>query len=715
MRFLLCWLAIQLPLQAFASSVSCPEDIGALPPSCESCGGEDPANAGHCKNASPAGTHCQCKALSKSSRLFESNVLLGNKNAPSGSLTTSVITATQSGKTVTGTFALETITSLSSLRQSITTTVTATPTSGGEAKTAAAVILAGGVAWLLAEAIGDAAVVEAAIEAPEAPEGHKDDKTCPNPEHKCSDCGGVASVCVTKDGGCRCNNGKCTIEDVKNCDCEESCPKGDQQPTCDSDDCKGVDGKCTIKNKGCECKDSCPDHEMTPFCDDCGGNNNKKCKGIADQGNKFKDCDCLELPKQIPGYMPFGSQLPDWKNDYNNIPDVSDKSYDDQFEGSPKCNMDEASRVREQWFRGLYPQFCSQIKDKKKEFHADLTNKDYKAPTSSRRSLLGFLGARTPPPSATDYDDFKFSFDWKPADGQCWKECNEAFADMASSPCGHTAGDMNIMAKKTDYDIGCGTYKYEITPKADEPEAPPEKKCESGDSNFYMSYGSITRNIGEFCDKLNSMGPVKGGTKLNPPETYNKGTMDQVDFTAEWEGDDKTLYTEVNKDKCKAALGGFIDGCNVPTGKKTQYGDPEKGSNSLNWKHGGSYKEAGITYKISPTAKRHTPAPDDNRGLTSCAVWYKGFWDTFDIWGYGMISADYGQDVLLHKLRACGAVTKWKFDYYVDGPQDAPWPTFKGAEWHAYGRLPIGPQMWSCVGDAIQASGHPTAGSCAGQ
>lgn len=309
------------------------------------------------------------------------------------------------------------------------------------------------------------------------------------------------------------------------------------------------------------------------------------CHQIANQGNKFKDCDCLETPEQIPPYLPFGSQLPNWKNDYN-LPDLGDDSYDDQIKTSPKCDMDKAGQVRFAWFQGLYPQFCSQIKDKKKEFHADLTNKDYKAPNSKRSSLWESLVARTPPPSASDYNDFKFSFDWKPADGQCYKECNDAYNDMTTSPCGHTAGDMNIMAAKTEYDIGCGTYSYEITPKAKEPEAPPEKNCEPTDSNFYMSYSSIQRNIGEFCDKLNSMGPVKGGTKLNPPETYNKGTMDQVDFYAEWDGDDKTLYTEVNKDKCKAALGGFIDGCNVPTGKVTQYGNPEKGSNSLNWKHG---------------------------------------------------------------------------------------------------------------------------------
>lgn len=137
-------------------SISCPEEIGGQPMSCAStlCGGEDPANAGHCTAKNLLGGQCQCKSaycssLTESAELrFRSGVNDGSTAAP----VLSVVTATQSGQTVTGTYVLETILSYSELRQSITTTVTVTATSNGvaEVKTAAAVVLAGGVSWFLA-------------------------------------------------------------------------------------------------------------------------------------------------------------------------------------------------------------------------------------------------------------------------------------------------------------------------------------------------------------------------------------------------------------------------------------------------------------------------------------------------------------------------------------------------------------------------------------
>lgn len=75
--------------------------------------------------------------------------------------------------------------------------------------------------------VGDAAVAEAALKAPETPKDHWDDRTCPNPVHKRSDCGGKGEVCMTKDSGCRCQ--------------EQSCPK--PKLTCDDTKCKGNNGK----------------------------------------------------------------------------------------------------------------------------------------------------------------------------------------------------------------------------------------------------------------------------------------------------------------------------------------------------------------------------------------------------------------------------------------------------------------------------------------
>lgn len=132
------------------------------------------------------------------------------------------------------------------------------------------------------------------------------------------------------------------------------------------------------------------------------------------------------------------------------------------------------------WFQGLYPQFCSQIKNPKQQFSASLTNKDFKMPSSKRWHRNGYLEGRTPPPSAGSYADYKFDFDWKPSDGSCWHGCNDAFYHMSQSPCGHDGGEMNAMALHTEFDVGCGTYSYTITPPPPPPPPPPPVTCEPG-------------------------------------------------------------------------------------------------------------------------------------------------------------------------------------------------------------------------------------------
>jgi hypothetical protein len=71
--------------------------------------------------------------------------------------TVQIITATQSGKTVVGTYALETLSGYSKLRQTITVTLTTTTTSPNGAlsvATDAAVVAAGGFFWGLVGKLG---------------------------------------------------------------------------------------------------------------------------------------------------------------------------------------------------------------------------------------------------------------------------------------------------------------------------------------------------------------------------------------------------------------------------------------------------------------------------------------------------------------------------------------------------------------------------------
>lgn len=142
---------------------------------------------------------------------------LGTDVGPNG-VTTSLVTKTVGWATAVATFELETLSEYKNLRQSITVTstfsATATTTSsaGSGIETAAVVVLAGGVAWFLAgnfyrlflakmvanfsaDITGPVAIMN--VPAPQNAKGHDDDKSCPNPKDKCSDCGGSTQMCTT--------------------------------------------------------------------------------------------------------------------------------------------------------------------------------------------------------------------------------------------------------------------------------------------------------------------------------------------------------------------------------------------------------------------------------------------------------------------------------------------------------------------------------------
>ncbi|KAF2196221.1 hypothetical protein GQ43DRAFT_269030 [Delitschia confertaspora ATCC 74209] len=196
----------------------CPEQLGGDIQACVAklCGGQDSKNGGHCINKVANQPACSC-SLSR------------NQTAIAGPALTTVV-ATHSGKAVTATYALATLTSYSNLRQSITTTVTLAPTaSDAPAATAAVAVFAGGVAWYLAALVGEEAAATI-IKPPSDAGDHPDDKTCPSNKHSCSDCAGTLGICVTPDGGCACENKKCP----------------DKKPSCSAKGCAGVNKKCTL-------------------------------------------------------------------------------------------------------------------------------------------------------------------------------------------------------------------------------------------------------------------------------------------------------------------------------------------------------------------------------------------------------------------------------------------------------------------------------------
>jgi hypothetical protein len=208
-----------------------------------------------------------------------SYVLEKRTDSATPSPTLSIITTTASGKTIEATFALETLTQYAGLRQTITTTVTVNETatqsnSPPDAALAAAVIGAGGVAYILVGVSGEAGGI--ILEGPQPPTDGtpSDEPDCPTTATHCKDCGGVSGIClIGVNAGCLCDE-------------EEPCPTGDQQPKCDDTNCEGdEDNQCTKDNEGCACtpppQPECPADDYYLFCEECGGHQNNICNGVS--------------------------------------------------------------------------------------------------------------------------------------------------------------------------------------------------------------------------------------------------------------------------------------------------------------------------------------------------------------------------------------------------------------------------------------------------
>ncbi|KAI0595108.1 hypothetical protein F4775DRAFT_595597 [Biscogniauxia sp. FL1348] len=91
---------------------------------------------------------------------------------------------------------------------------------------------------------------------------------------------------------------------------------------------------------------------------------------------------------------------------------------------------------------------------------------------------------------------------------------------------------------------------------------------------------------------------------------------------------------------------------------------------------------------------------------TSCDVWYKFFFNEFDVRGRGFKDELLGPALdgagLRDRINHCGDVTNWGFEYTPDDPD---------YDWYAWGRTPIGTR--SCIGSAVVDIGG-SAGNCVG-
>ena len=210
--------------------------------------------------------------------------------------------------------------------------------------------------------------------------------------------------------------------------------------------------------------------------------------------------------------------------------------------------------------------------------------------------------------------------------------------------------------------------------------------CIGIDNNKYLASTTLDGNIRDFCAQAAKQGVQDPGS-ASLSRKFNTGTPEEVSMAMDWPSG---LPFKLSEDDCKRFMGQISVGC-----------DGNNPKNPMNWKHGGTVTIDQVKYRIDPVAPRQAPPSTPGGG---CDVTWSVFFDHFTIHGNGYASSDYGQSSggLLERLRNCGVVSNWTFDYGLGDD---------GREWSAEGKLPI--WLKGCVAMAVKAAGGPSR-ACSG-
>jgi hypothetical protein len=164
----------------------------------------------------------------------------------------------------------------------------------------------------------------------------------------------------------------------------------------------------------------------------------------------------------------------------------------------------------------VYTSFCSTINGghKSKGLTQIVDSRGNATPAKEAGTEKRDIFARTLPPNLDTYSGYTFQLDWSGGDGSCPSNCSNVFSAMAESPCGHTAGEQNIMASQTELDTGCGIYSYKTSPPAPQLKL----KCNTGSNYKKFSRGTAKDTINGICNKLHTNAVVlsQSGNSLPP-------------------------------------------------------------------------------------------------------------------------------------------------------------------------------------------------------
>ncbi|KFY41182.1 hypothetical protein V495_05035, partial [Pseudogymnoascus sp. VKM F-4514 (FW-929)] len=175
-------------------------------------------------------------------------------------------------------------------------------------------------------------------------------------------------------------------------------------------------------------------------------------------------------------------------------------------------------------------------------------------------------------------------------------------------------------------------------------------------SKAYASAESLNNQIDDFCSYVKDNVP-ENEVGWSRSKKYYEGTLDEYTMVISLSDN----AAEFDEKACQKAIGTIINGCDVPSG----------GDNPMNWKGGGKRVAGEYTYAVN-IYRTNRPWPPPDEPTQSCEGWYKFLFQSYDIYGAGWATYDYGQKTLMKQVNPCcgsGSLTGWTFDYY-DEPDD---------------------------------------------
>ncbi|KAF9873214.1 hypothetical protein CkaCkLH20_09377 [Colletotrichum karsti] len=161
--------------------------------------------------------------------------------------------------------------------------------------------------------------------------------------------------------------------------------------------------------------------------------------------------------------------------------------------------------------------FCQAVSDDQQAAHAWVVD-EFGNETSSKSRK------RSPPVTPKTYKDYRIGLEWKPdsslSEDPCPRSCTEAYEAIANGPCGQNGRQGLTLAMSGSWNIGCGTYSWNVKPPS---KKEPTARLEVGEvtCNDQTQFGAY-KDVHEGDVQWAAIGLCarERNTELGPGEQY---------------------------------------------------------------------------------------------------------------------------------------------------------------------------------------------------